>query len=176
MYMQITSSLPLPLSLYPPYLPPSLPLFICISFTQLLPSPSPSLSLSLPFSLSLSLSVKAEIVTPVPHLTEVQSGHDINLSCSARGTNLTFQWSYKGNTYDSTSDCPNGICVNTELSSSDPLSMTSHLSIRGSETTVEGDTTVTCRVTQRVDDRFGSIPLTSIGTVTVYDEVVTTSK
>ena len=115
-------------------------------------------------------------MTPVPHLTRVQSGHNVNLSCTARGTNLTIQWSYRGETYDSTSDCRNGICVTTELSSSDPLTETSHLSIHGFETTVVGDTPVTCHVTQRVDGRFHSVPLNSSGMLTVYDEVLTTSK
>ena len=133
---------------------------------------SPHSSLFLP----LTHTVRAEIVTPVPHLTRVQSGHDINLSCTARGTNLTIQWSYRGKTYNSTSDCRNGICVTTEVSSSDPLTETSHLSIHGFETTVVGDTPVTCQVTQRVDGRFRSIPLTSIGMLTVYNEVLTTSK
>ena len=134
------------------------------------------LPLPLPFSLSLTHTVKAEIVTPVPHHTRVQSGHDVNLNCTAHGTNLTFQWSYQGKTYDSTSDCLNGICVTTEVSSSDPLTETSHLSIHGFETTIEGDTPVTCHVVQDVNKQFRSIPLTSIGMLTVYDKVLTTSK
>ena len=151
---------------------------ISLSTLSLTASLPPSLSLSPPHLLSLSHThtVKSEIVTPVPHHTRVQSGHDVNLNCTARGTNLTFQWSYRGKTYNSTSDCRNGICVTTEISSSDPLTETSHLSIHGFETTVVGDTSVTCRVTPRVDNQFHSIPLTSIGMLTVYDEVLTPSK
>ena len=176
MYIHAKSS-SLPLSLTSA-ITRSLHLYLFLSLFHHLPHfpLSPPHFLLPPLSFSHTHTVKVEIITSLPPLTRVQSGHDVNLNCTARGTNLTFQWSYRERTYDSTSDCRNGICVNTELSSSDPLSKTSHLSISGLETTIEGDTTVTCHVTQRVDDKFGSIPLTSIGILTVYDEVLTTSK
>ena len=137
-----------------------------------LPPPLPPLSLSSlsPYFLPPppSLLTHTVFVTPLSHLARVQSGHDVNLNCTTHGT---FQWSYREKTYDSTSDCSSGICVNMDL-----LSETSHLSIHGSQTTVEGDIPVRYHVTQNVDDWFRSIPLNSSGTVTVYDEVLTASK
>ena len=119
-----------------------------------------------------TLTVRAEIITPpLPHIT-VTTGNAVNLTCTARGSDIDLEWTFRGKSYSSTQECLNGVCVYTELSSnSPPLTKTSRLSLSGIETS----TVVACTVVQNLLAGFSAGRVSSNSTVTVVEESHTTA-
>ena len=114
-----------------------------------------------------TLTVGAAITTPLPLNTMIQANHPGNLTCTAVGSELQFNWYYGNKHFIPSDDCRNGICVHLISSPDDPLIVTSVLSLSGVETVAGSQTETRCVVWQNVTRGFGSRNLTSRGIVTV---------
>ena len=150
----------LPLSLSPSLLPSLPPSFLPSPSPPPPPPPPPPLPPYFPLSLN---TVEANITSPLPEHTKVNTSTPVSFSCTATGTHLLFTWHYNGKIYSSTNDCRNGACV-TQTSTDDPLVISSTLSLSGIDIgEIERTLPVECRVSQSLPDRFEDIPVSSVG-------------
>jgi hypothetical protein len=98
--------------------------------------------------------VGAKIITCPSHTT-VTTGNPVNLTCTARGSDISFEWTFRGNpTLLYTTKCRNGVCVHGDPHpTAPPLTVTSRLSFSGIETSTARDIDVVCTVVAELVSR-----------------------